>query len=117
MRAMTTTEVGAAAPRAVRGTTPSWDATAPRPLGAAERLAMFLAAVSSTPDVTTAMLVAAQHAAHAFDAAFVAVTRGTTTVSSAPPIEDGCASTAVALECPEGGEIRVVRALDVHFSL
>src|SRR5205814_410494 len=101
--------VGAAAPREVRGMPPTWDAPVPRPLGPAERLAMFLAAVSSTPDVTTAMLVAAQHAAHAFDATCVSVTRGATTVSSAPPIEEGCSSTAVALECAEGGEVRVVR--------
>src|SRR3954447_8382394 len=99
MRGMVATDLGAPAPRAMRGSTALWDAVAGRPLGPAERLAAFLAAVSSTPDVTTAMLVAAQHAAHAFDANFASVTRGATTVSSAPPIEEGCPSTAVALDC------------------
>jgi diguanylate cyclase (GGDEF)-like protein len=117
MRAMVATDLSEAAPRTARGVSPSWDMAAPRPLGPAERLAMFLAAVSATPDVTTAMLVAAQHAADAFGAEFVSVTRGPTTVSSAPPVEVGCESTAVALECPEGGEIRVVRPAARHFTL
>ena len=71
MRGMVAIEVGA---REVRGAPPAWEpAEARRPMSPAERLATFLAAVSATPDVTTAMVVAAQHAAVAFDATFASV--------------------------------------------
>jgi diguanylate cyclase (GGDEF)-like protein len=87
-----------------------------RPIGPAEQLAAFLATVSSSPDVTTAMVVAAQHAATAFGADLVSVTRGGTTVISGPPIGQVGPSTSVALDCPERGEIRVSRAEDRPFS-
>ena len=108
-------EVGA---REVRGGSgrlaearPCHSAPAPgRPMGPAEQLAAFLAAVSSSPDVTTAMVVAAQHAAVALAADVASVTRGGTTVSSGPPLGSTGSSTAVPLECPEGGELRVLRS-------
>ena len=77
--------------------------------GAAERLATFLGAVSTSPDVATAMLVAAQHAAAAFGADLATVVRGSRSVSSAPPLEGVRSTIAVRLDCPQGGEIRLAR--------
>jgi len=77
--------------------------------GAAERLAAFLGAVSTSPDVTTAMLVAAQQASAAFRADLATVVRGKQSISSAPPIIGERSTIAVRLDCPEGGEIRLAR--------
>jgi diguanylate cyclase (GGDEF)-like protein len=85
-----------------------------RAADAATLLASFLAAVSACPDVTTAMVVAAEHASTAFAGECAVVTRGATSVSDAPPLAGGPSapkvpSISVALDCPQGGELRVVR--------
>jgi diguanylate cyclase (GGDEF)-like protein len=81
-----------------------------RVAGSAELLAAFLGAVSECDDVTAAMLAAAEHAAAAFGAECAVVTRGTSSVANTPPPADPLASAlAVPLDCPEGGELRVVR--------
>jgi diguanylate cyclase (GGDEF)-like protein len=95
---------------AVGATAPVPAAPATGAAGPAEVLAAFLAAVSGTDDVTLAMLAAAEHAAAAFGAECAIVTRSETSVSSTPPpVEETVAVLTAALDCPGGGELRVIR--------
>ncbi|HVF32785.1 MAG TPA: bifunctional diguanylate cyclase/phosphodiesterase [Acidimicrobiales bacterium] len=73
-------------------------------------LAGFLAALSATSDVATALAVAAEHAHAAFGGQCAIVRRGATSVVSAPhgTGDPAGVSTSVRLESPEGGELRVV---------
>ncbi|MDQ3106173.1 MAG: GAF domain-containing protein, partial [Actinomycetota bacterium] len=77
--------------------------------GSAQQLAGFLAAVSSSPDVRTAMVVAAERARLALGADLATVTRGTTSVSSDTPAGVPNETLSVTLDGPEGGEMRVMR--------
>ncbi len=77
--------------------------------GSAQQLAGFLAAVSSSPDVRTAMEVAAQRARLALGSDRATVTRGTTSVSSDMSVDVASETLSVTLDGPEGGELRVMR--------
>ncbi len=78
--------------------------------GAAEQLAAFLAALSASPDVPSAMLAAAEQTTLAFGALATVVTRGPLSISTAVPVPPAQAVLIETLDCPEGGEVRVLRA-------